>query len=186
MQTFAEAWVDHDTTYTTRVDEVGGINPVWRDCFLMPIPLKKPGIKLAIDVFTMSCTGTKPVGRTLVDVMHILEPTTAPGISKHGDAYYANYPLRAPTGEMQGRLYICFWPENRVKADEKKQRRPCGNPYIFTKRAFRANGLGDFVSSVSELLCSPSSAAHRYDTERLLPQPIRPPNMKTSELAESV
>ncbi|MCO5607942.1 hypothetical protein L7F22_062144 [Adiantum nelumboides] len=111
MQTYAKVWVDPNVKYMTNLNELNGVNPVWKDKFVLRIPTRPLDTDcLNIEIYTSSFTGNRLVGRVHISLLDILQPNENGNIKKQGNTYYANYSIRD-----QGKLYISFCLMDKVK-----------------------------------------------------------------------
>eukprot|EP00250_Pteridium_aquilinum_P004827 c15025_g1_i1 orf=76-552(-) len=132
MQTYVVAWIDSNVKYTTEVDKVGGINPVWKDKFLFFIAehdLAQGSASLTLEIYTESLTGTKFVGKVLVPLSELQQRQNAAKL--HGnDLHYASYPIKTSSGDMKGQIYLSYcWTEKvRKEGAEVPQKKLYNSP----------------------------------------------------------
>ncbi|KAH7331425.1 hypothetical protein KP509_20G032300 [Ceratopteris richardii] len=104
MQTYAVVRIDSggqldaSPEFETRVDEVGGCNPVWNEEFFLTFS-QKSSKSLIIEILSEGLLGSKPVGKVEIPL---------DGLKEGGDFKYINKKVTLPNGDHQGKLYLSY------------------------------------------------------------------------------
>lgn len=112
MKTYAVAYVDPEHKVRTRVDEKGGVNPVWNDLLTVSVAegrLKGTLTCLNVEIFSQSHIRHDK----LVGTVRILLSDVLKGGEKRNPIHCLAYWVRLPSGDPHGILNVWIPPTGK-------------------------------------------------------------------------